>query len=306
MINKDTILSAFDDKGTLLKWLKKVEKALKESVLSNVEVIKITETRAVIKFIFADNTTITTPEFTLPKGDKGDKGDGFDLLASIYSNTPSFISSNPAGNFNISCDVDFYFSNGETISVPMTFVSSLKGSESVIVDISEDDRHIEIHLDADIVSKIERALLIPLNSSGTFQIVSVSSDNSQTMLGIGAGIETRDDTLQLKNYGLKDFNINTNGHIVGIRFFDCVYNGEYYKQISLERAFDGTENIKCNFFKIYYIDNTSLYVKELNIYYITDFTGLKELRKTNSLLSKVDIMFLNEEDVTIEIDLPNE
>lgn len=306
MINKNTILSAFDDKGTLLKWLKKVEKALKESVLSNVEVIKITDTRAVIKFIFADNTTITTPEFTLPKGEKGDKGDGFDLLASIYSNSPTFISSIPGGNFIISCDVDFYFSNGETVNIPMTFTSSLKGSESVIVDISEDDRHIEIHLDADIVSKIERALLIPLNSTGTIRIVSISSDNSQTMLGIGAGIETRDNTLQLKNYGLKDFNINTNGHNVGIRFFDCVYNGEYYKQLSLYRAFDGTENIKCNFFKFYNISSTSLYFKNVSNGSILDFSGLKEIRNGNTVLSKSAIMFLNEEDVTIEIDLPNE
>lgn len=306
MINKNTILSAFDDKGTLLKWLKKVEKALKESVLTSVEVIKVTDTRAIIKFIFADSTSITTPEFTLPKGEKGDKGDGLELLSSIYSNTPSFISSNPARNFNISTTVDFYLSNGETVTVPTTFISTLKGSESIVVDVAEDEKHIEIHLDAEIVSKIERALLLPLNSTGTIRLVSVSSDNSQTMLGIGAGIETRNDTLQLKNYGLKEFNINSNGYTVGIRFFDCVYNGEYYKQLSLNRAFDGTENIKCNFFKFYNISSTSLYFKNVSAGFILDFTGLKEIRNENTVLSKIGIVFLNEEDVTIEIDKPNE
>ena len=38
MINKQTIISAYDEKLTLLQWLKLVNKALDEAVLTNVEI----------------------------------------------------------------------------------------------------------------------------------------------------------------------------------------------------------------------------------------------------------------------------
>lgn len=228
MINKDTILSAFDDKGTLLKWLKKVEKALKESVLSNVEVIKITDARAVIKFTFADNTSITTPEFAI--------------------------------------------------------------------------------IDEEILSKVERALVLPDPPVGEVRIVGVGSgsNSEQLFYKFGMGLEHKNYSFQLKNLGLPTLKINTNGHIIGIRFFDCVFNGEYYKQYYLERAFDGTEPIKCDFFKIYSISPNSLYVKELNIPQINDFSNTSDIKKGDTLYSKVGKMFLNEADTIIEIDLPNE
>lgn len=302
MINKNTILSAFDDKGTLLKWLKKVENALKESVLSNVEVIKITDTRAVIKFIFADNTSITTPEFTLPKGPKGD---GIELLGSLYSNTPSFITSNPAGNFIISTTVDFYLNNGETITVPATFTSTLRGSESVIVDISEDNRHIEIHLDADIVSKISRALSIPLTSREKTQIVCITPQNSQIQLNIGEGFVIEDNELSISTEGLKSLSINSMGLQIGITLFECVYNGRYYKQLSLNQVFTGEEDIKAMFFYFYYIPSLDTYVKYVNIP-ILNFNNDTELRTNTQILNHISKCFLLADNTVMTIDAANE
>lgn len=74
MINYDSILSAFDGKPTLLQWLKMVKKALDESILKNVGITQNGE-KVVFTFNFEDGTSISTPEVTLPKGDKGDKGD---------------------------------------------------------------------------------------------------------------------------------------------------------------------------------------------------------------------------------------
>ena len=97
MINWKSILSSFNNKPTLLEWLKKVEKALKESVLTNI----LTDTKdgkTAFTFKFEDGTEITTdyvqtqgdtgatgaqgpagPQGATgpqgPKGDKGDKGD---------------------------------------------------------------------------------------------------------------------------------------------------------------------------------------------------------------------------------------
>lgn len=60
MINYDSILSIFNDKGTLLKYLKKVENALKTSVLTKCEVLKGEDNYFAFKFNFADDTNITT------------------------------------------------------------------------------------------------------------------------------------------------------------------------------------------------------------------------------------------------------
>lgn len=75
MINYDSILSAFDGKPTLLQWLKMVKKALDESVLKNVDITQNGQ-KVVFTFNFEDGTSISTPEVTLPKGDKGSDGVG--------------------------------------------------------------------------------------------------------------------------------------------------------------------------------------------------------------------------------------
>ena len=79
MINWKSILSSFNDKPTLLEWLKLVEKALKESVLTNV----LTDTKdgkTAFTFKFEDGTEIKTDYIQTqgevgPKGDTGPQGD---------------------------------------------------------------------------------------------------------------------------------------------------------------------------------------------------------------------------------------
>lgn len=61
MINWKSILSAFDDKPTLLQWLKLVEKALQESVLETVTVNDTGNSAISFTFTFADGTSLTTP-----------------------------------------------------------------------------------------------------------------------------------------------------------------------------------------------------------------------------------------------------
>lgn len=91
MINWKSILSSFNDKPTLLEWLKLIEKALKDSVLTAV----LTDTKdgkTAFIFKFEDGTEITTNYIQTqgevgpqgpagpagpqgPAGPKGDKGD---------------------------------------------------------------------------------------------------------------------------------------------------------------------------------------------------------------------------------------
>lgn len=84
MINYDSILSAFDGKPTLLQWLKMVKKALDESILKNVNITQNGQ-KVVFTFNFEDGTSISTPEVTLPKGDKGDTGTG--IVSVTYDHT---------------------------------------------------------------------------------------------------------------------------------------------------------------------------------------------------------------------------
>ena len=68
-INKQTIISAFDDKLTLLQWLKTINKALDEAVLTGVEVRQ--KGNATFSFVvtFEDGTEFVSNEFVLAQGE---------------------------------------------------------------------------------------------------------------------------------------------------------------------------------------------------------------------------------------------
>lgn len=89
MINEKTILSVFDGKETLLKWLQKVENALTDGILTGVQIINAGENQIQIKFNFADGTDITSEVITLPKGDTGAQGApgvGYNYMGAWISN----------------------------------------------------------------------------------------------------------------------------------------------------------------------------------------------------------------------------
>lgn len=75
MINWQSILSSFDDKPTLLEWLKKVQKALNESALTTVTVTQEKAGRVnsiTLTFNFQDGTKIVAPAFTVQDGKDGE------------------------------------------------------------------------------------------------------------------------------------------------------------------------------------------------------------------------------------------
>ena len=79
MILKETILSAFTERGTLLKWLKKVEAALNNAVLTDISVEQVSATQVKLKFTFENGDFVESPVLTLPRGEKGEPGkDGLD------------------------------------------------------------------------------------------------------------------------------------------------------------------------------------------------------------------------------------
>lgn len=73
MINKDSIVTAYDEHLTLVEWLQKVENALNNAVLTNLGIAKLSDKDNVATYqvtaSFADNTTIVSNAFTLPSTD---------------------------------------------------------------------------------------------------------------------------------------------------------------------------------------------------------------------------------------------
>ena len=69
MINKETIISVFDEKLTLLQWLKSVNKALVEATLSSVSVEKRGSATYSFVFNFEDGTQLKTNDIMVAKGD---------------------------------------------------------------------------------------------------------------------------------------------------------------------------------------------------------------------------------------------
>ena len=67
MIDFNTIISSFNERGTLLKWLKAVEKALEESVLESFNCVQIDETHIKFTLTFEDGSTYESNEILIPE-----------------------------------------------------------------------------------------------------------------------------------------------------------------------------------------------------------------------------------------------
>lgn len=74
MISWQSIMSVFNTKGTLLKWLKTLDQSLKDGVLQSVSVNPVSTGVITLTFNFADGSTVTTPQITLPAGEQGPQG----------------------------------------------------------------------------------------------------------------------------------------------------------------------------------------------------------------------------------------
>lgn len=73
-INKETIISVFNEKMTLLQWLKLVEGALNDATLQEIEWVYTDETHVKLRLLFLDGTTQDTNAIELIEGPQGEQG----------------------------------------------------------------------------------------------------------------------------------------------------------------------------------------------------------------------------------------
>lgn len=74
MINYETILSSYDDKLTLMQWLKKVEAALQDGAATAFEVVKRGNATIAFKITFADGSALESGDIVLQQGESVESG----------------------------------------------------------------------------------------------------------------------------------------------------------------------------------------------------------------------------------------
>lgn len=229
MILKETILSAFTERGTLLKWLKKVETALNGAVLTDIEVEQISNSQFKLKFIFESGDTVETPVITYPEGGRIDAinvnqdetsfqfiftlKDGTELytpfitfpdaLARVRYVHQGDIQSISASNNGIHINGRMTLADGNNIVVTVydnEVDIPLVGSDTVVIDVTEDGKKFEIHLDAEVTAKLSRTLLTPVSAPASTSIVAVDTANAQGFLTLGNGLHISNGALSVITY----------------------------------------------------------------------------------------------------------
>ena len=138
-------------------------------------------------------TGLTGPQG--PQGPKGENGVGFNDATNINVINNVITVNNTGINLEQKSEVTTQ-SNG-TFEINTQSKLPIAGSDTVIVDLAEDGTHANIHLDADIKNKLDKALITPTSTPTATEIVAVDNTNSQTMLSIGDGLSVENGTLKV-------------------------------------------------------------------------------------------------------------
>lgn len=181
MFNIKTLLSTFDKKGTLMKWLKELTEMLQKSALTGVSVEQTSQTKAVLKFNFEDGSVITSDALDLPRGlpgltgpqgpqglrgeqgprgqqgmqgPAGPQGPKGDAGSADFADVTGFDIITPAaGTVQVSADGITYTgqvnltSAGVTYNIPAEVTIPLTGGNGISLDADETGHKVVIKLD---------------------------------------------------------------------------------------------------------------------------------------------------------------
>lgn len=87
MIKKETILSVFDKKLTLLEYLKEIKKGLEDSAIESFSCDQVDETHVKFALNFADGTAYETDAIEVPTGPQGETGATPQIEVSVSAET---------------------------------------------------------------------------------------------------------------------------------------------------------------------------------------------------------------------------
>lgn len=136
MININTILSVFDERGTLLKWLKDVEKTINTDTLKVIELVETDSYNFKLKFVFGDDSVIYTPLITIPK------------------------------------------------TTATSLLNLMEGNDTIIIDLDESTNKVELHIDNNLLNKINNSLQLPSVAPSELMAVCIDTSNGQTLKAV--------------------------------------------------------------------------------------------------------------------------
>lgn len=83
---------------------------------------------------------------------------------------------------------------------PQDLAEVIKGSDTVVVDIAEDNNSLNIHLDNEVNNKINNSLQAPTEAPTATELVGIGTNKGQVNIGIGSGFEMLNQILNVKVY----------------------------------------------------------------------------------------------------------
>lgn len=163
MISWQSVMSVFNTKGTLLKWLKTLDQSLKDGVLESVSVNSVSEGIITLSFNFADGSVITTPQIDIPQGAQGPQGpqgepgeqgpqgvpgpagaDIFTDFDSLKIDTTDATVTYINGVATITGARLIGYKSGSNEEIEIAVDLPIKAGDNVTIDASEDDKSILI------------------------------------------------------------------------------------------------------------------------------------------------------------------
>lgn len=150
MINWQSILSSFDDKPTLLEWLKKVQKALNESALTTVTVTQEKAGRVnsiTLSFNFQDGTKIVAPAFTVNDGADGADGVGItDITNTSLSAGKITATYDTTDGITVFADMQQDYKGGQHVS-KVDYTVPLMPGNGIVIDKKANAEKVVIKID---------------------------------------------------------------------------------------------------------------------------------------------------------------
>ena len=190
MINWQSILSSFDDKPTLLEWLKKVQKALNESALTTVTVTQEKAGRVnsiTLSFNFQDGTKIVAPAFTVNDGVDGVDGIGItDLINTSLTYDNLVVTYDTTDGLRVFATQNMSYHGGNHNS-GLEFRLPIMPGNGIVIAKKANAEEVEVKIDTTVVKKIYKHQVKIRTSTNTGNLVFLSSSNVQITFDSLAG-----------------------------------------------------------------------------------------------------------------------
>ena len=282
MINDNTILSSFDDRPTLLEWLKKVEDALKTDTATAVSVENPSANTYVFKITFADGKTLSSGNVVFPDSVKDVSiKEGHIIVTQISGTQTDLGAINPyAGTIVLNAVTNDVEINGETkINAGLEVLNEFNCDNIVAKGAIQTDRDLTATGNATIGGRLQ------VNSSiiSNGEIRGGNISGTKFLLGteempLVKANPTDEATQTLEKVKIGDVSYNVGGGSENDRVLTLILpyprsEESVYKSVVIDNdaIWNNIKNFYYETIKIYYNDGNPLGIFNLIFYYYSNY-----------------------------------